>query len=329
MKRTLRPNRLIGLLVAVGALAPLSASAQTAIGSGLGTTQHPVPGISSEVALLRAFQLTFEYGDNHIKKIEVWPNRVPADSDLFDKVRISFADQRPWFPRDRFLYWTNWYLGPLFGAVVQETGPLIFSESGETTLQRPNPATTTFALVGFSLEYRCIDDHHVSRIAVREVEGNLIFAFAGGTGWGGCEAFNANIAYTWLHPLDILDSGTVNGSASQGSLDWVTVPTHGGEMVLTGFDFVVSEVGKDQHLAMLGMMTYPVGNRARIEPYLHDAHGIESLPFDWTIDWVEVGQRYFRPPSPPSLSPEVLRDSEAAKKNAEEWLKRQERRRPR
>jgi hypothetical protein len=61
-----------------------------------------------------------------------------------------------------------------------------------------------------------------------------------------------------------------------------------------------------------------------IWPLFSDKH--EDQPFTWTIDWAEVGPRYHRPPDPPPLSPDLLRDVDAAKENAAEWMRRQERR---
>jgi hypothetical protein len=326
MKRRLQHLR-IAWVLAVGMAAPFSAPAQQVDGFGKGTTYHDVPGASTEILLLQSFQLVFAHGDNHIKKIELWPNRVPPDSNRFDTVRFTFADKRPWRPRrDRFYYWTRFYMGPLFAAVPHEAGGVSPLGPATKALPRPPNPGSIFALLGFSLEFLCSDDHHISQVAVREVDGNLSLALDGGTGgwdWGfGCNSYDANVMYTWLNPLDVFDWGTRSGSTPQSSEAFV--PMHGGHMIVRGFDFRVSEPGKDEHLQMLGVRSGSIGTGATLQPFFFDKHGTESLPFDWIIDWAEIGQRYLRPPDLPPLSPEFLRDSEAARENAEEWMKRQE-----
>lgn len=324
VKTTLRRFLLAGLL-AGGMVAPTSAAAQVVTGSGKGSTHADVPGSSTEVPLLKGFQLGYEHGDNHIKKIELWPNRVPPDSGDFDRVRFTLADKRPWRPRkDRFRYFADFYMGPLFGAQVHDLGaPVSFTVPGSRELPPPPNAASVFALVGFSLRFECKDDHHIARIAVREDDGNLLVAFEGG--WGGpgigCPSYTVEVLYTWIHPLDLYDWGTVSGSAP-ASFD-AFVPLRGGTLIVRGFDFRVSEPDKDQHLALFGVTAGSQGTGGVLQTHFADQHGATgSLPYDWTVDWAELGQRYFQPPEPRPLNPELLRDSEAARRNAEEWARR-------
>jgi hypothetical protein len=294
-------------------------------GTGKGTTYHPLPGVSTETPLLREFSLEYIYGDNHIKKITIMPNRVTADSEIFDTLRLTLADKRPRWRRDKYGYYAEYYIGPLFGAELHETGPLMYPAepaTGELSA-RPTPASV-FALVGFSFEFHCPDDHHLSRITLREQDGSLFLALQGGHSGliRGCNTYDANVLYTWLHPLDVFDSGTVSGTGPGGAEQ--TITTHGGQVVVGGFDFHLTNTEFGTHLKAFGVGMGTSGIFTRIWPFFYDKQ--VNQPFTWTVDWVEVGSRYFPPPSPPPLSPDLLLDRDAARQNAEEWMKRQERR---
>ena len=318
----------LGILLTVGALAPFSANAQKVVGSAVGTTHASLPGVSGEIPLLGPFQLAFYEDDHHIKKIAVWPNQVDSNSALLDTVTLSFRDKKPtsfFGDDDKFHYFARFYLGPLFGAQLLETGAHTLGALATFALPPRPHAASIFALVGFSIEFEC-DDHHISRVVVREEGGNLSIGMQDEhDGWReGCDAFSYNVMYTWLHPLDVFGSGTQSG-ASPDLPPLIT--THGGQIIVRGFDFRVNVPGKDQHLAFLGVTDHDFSsvNRFRLVPEFTDKHGVDGLPFDWTIDWAEVGPRYLPPPRPLlEIDPTLLRDAEDAQENAAEWMRRRQ-----
>jgi hypothetical protein len=282
--------------------------------------QRQYPGLGDGTPLLSNFYFGFGVGeadppDNHILALEVLPGGQSDDltptADLSPAnvpeglIDLLFRDEDPTSSDDEYYYQiTHYGFGSVARYQMRDVG-------GRYEIDRTLPSSIIgqvygpvarhfFALCGFKLFFIGDEDHHVSRIAVRESAGHLVTSLSDASkhtfGYLVDFALVPGAPNSEVAVLNRVTFGEQSGSGRGGDRIQLPVPSKR-RMILRGFDFEFSGTNKDNHIRDVGI----VSNDGYLEIFFGDAE--PSTPadqFNWTVEWAIIG--------PPLVVPPVTED---------------------
>jgi len=210
-------------------------------GDGKGTVVKDLGIAFRGAALLDGFYFRFRGTDHHFGAIE-----LGIDRPFVNRLTAGFEDKNG---DDRFDYALSFH--PRFGpTALGSTGTL--RGVGEITvpLQQPEGFQPIFVLRGFRIGFDDTD-HHIQRLAVFHVDGELTVALEGGRGgfWLSSTEFRAQVDYAYVPRRIVEGIWARSGDVESGGSDEEIIAR--GRSVLSGFDRRFT--GGDHHVQELGI----------------------------------------------------------------------------
>jgi hypothetical protein len=271
--------------------------------------QRRYSGLGDGTPLLSNFYFGFGVGksdppDNHVLGLEILPGGHSEDLSPIGElsptnvpegmVEIFFRDEDPTSSDDEYFYTvTHHALGAVARYQVRDVG-------GREEIDRVLPAAIVhqvhgvrarsfFALCGFKLFFIGNEDHHVSRIAIRERNGHLITSLSDESK----HTFGYLVDFALVPggpgspaaALSRIVLGQSSGTSRGGDRARISAPPQS-RLVLRGFDFEYVGTNKDNHVRDFGITS----NGEFLEVYFGDAEpNTDADRFSWTVEWATIG----------------------------------------